>query len=272
MAGRRAKPSAAKAFALCGGSRAFVRRNSERTFDAFPSPTVAALLIGASAPIGLVAPAFAQTCLCPPVGEAIRGRSSRPAKRAAAARIRAAADAGARLSLDPRLLGLEQHRLLLGTRRLVCRRASVCCGLRPIGASRRRLPVPRRLLGAHIGFYGGINYGFGYAGALAGGRWENGQFFYNRAVNNLGAAPVTRVYNQRIAINNTTIDRVSYNSGQGELQVKPTPEQEQVAAERRIAATPAQVTQVRTASINPEQFHSTNRGDRRWPRRRDPAS
>jgi hypothetical protein len=48
----------------------------------------------------------------------------------------------------------------------------------------------------HVGFYGGINYGFGYNGAeYYGGRWDNGRYFHNSAVNNLGAARITNVYN-----------------------------------------------------------------------------
>jgi hypothetical protein len=41
--------------------------------------------------------------------------------------------------------------------------------------------------GRHIGFYGGINYGFGYIGlGYEGGYWNSGQFFYNRVYNNVG--------------------------------------------------------------------------------------
>ncbi len=37
--------------------------------------------------------------------------------------------------------------------------------------------------GPHVGFYGGVNYGFGYTGVgFAGGYWHGGAFFYNRAV------------------------------------------------------------------------------------------
>jgi hypothetical protein len=37
-----------------------------------------------------------------------------------------------------------------------------------------------------VGFYGGINYGFGYAGVgYQGGYWNNGAFFYNSAANNV---------------------------------------------------------------------------------------
>jgi hypothetical protein len=37
-----------------------------------------------------------------------------------------------------------------------------------------------------VGFYGGIDYGFGYTGyGYEGGYWNNGTFFYNSAVNNI---------------------------------------------------------------------------------------
>src|SRR6185312_10563520 len=40
--------------------------------------------------------------------------------------------------------------------------------------------------GTHIGFYGGIDYGFGYTGrGFYGGYWNNGRFAYNRAVTNV---------------------------------------------------------------------------------------
>ncbi len=41
--------------------------------------------------------------------------------------------------------------------------------------------------GPHVGFYGGINYGFGYGGVgFYGGRWEGGVFRYNTAVWRVG--------------------------------------------------------------------------------------
>jgi len=41
--------------------------------------------------------------------------------------------------------------------------------------------------GRHIGYYGGINYGFGYFGVgFWGGYWNGGHFFYNGAYNHLG--------------------------------------------------------------------------------------
>ena len=41
--------------------------------------------------------------------------------------------------------------------------------------------------GPHVGFYGGVNYGFGYGGVgFVGGRWDGGYFAYNTAVLNVG--------------------------------------------------------------------------------------
>ena len=43
--------------------------------------------------------------------------------------------------------------------------------------------------GSQVGYYGGVNYGYGYTGAgYQGGRWDHGHFFYNRSVNNIGSA------------------------------------------------------------------------------------
>src|ERR1700726_4162420 len=37
--------------------------------------------------------------------------------------------------------------------------------------------------GPHVGFYGGVNYGFGYGGeGYEGGRWRGVPFYYNRPV------------------------------------------------------------------------------------------
>ena len=46
-----------------------------------------------------------------------------------------------------------------------------------------------------VGYYGGINYGFGYGGTgFAGGRWVNGVFLYNTAANHVDASVVHHTY------------------------------------------------------------------------------
>jgi hypothetical protein len=116
--------------------------------------------------------------------------------------------------------------------------------------------------GPRVGFYGGINYGFGYTGrGYEGGRWEGQNFFYNTAVNNIGVARVTNVYNSPVVVNNvTTINRVSFNGGTGGVVAAPTPQQLSAASERHIPPTPLQQNHVRAASVQPQQFLNTNQG------------
>ena len=103
----------------------------------------------------------------------------------------------------------------------------------------------------HVGFYGGVHYGYGYNGlGYEGGRWENGRFFYNTTVNNFGSVRLVNVYSQPVTVP-PGAGRASYNGGPGGNLLKPTPEQERLSTEPRIAATPAQRGQVRAASVNP---------------------
>jgi hypothetical protein len=57
--------------------------------------------------------------------------------------------------------------------------------------------------------------------AYEGGRWDHGQFFYNRSVNNVNVTIVRNVYNTTV-INNTTVNRVSYNGGNGGINARPS--------------------------------------------------
>src|SRR5580704_5296103 len=113
--------------------------------------------------------------------------------------------------------------------------------------------------GPTIGFYGGINYGFGYFGTgFAGGRWDNGHFFYNRAVMNVNVTNIHNVYNT--TINTTTINRVSYNGGNGGIDARPTPQEEAAEHERHIAPVAAQSEHLQSARGNPQLRASANHG------------
>ena len=55
--------------------------------------------------------------------------------------------------------------------------------------------------GPHIGFYGGIDYGFGYTGhGYYGGYWNNGHVYYNRSVTNVNTTVVRNVYNYSVPV------------------------------------------------------------------------
>lgn len=115
--------------------------------------------------------------------------------------------------------------------------------------------------GPVVGFYGGINYGFGYFGdGYAGGRWERGRFFYNREVNRVDERRIRNVYNERV-VNETRINRVSYNGGNGGINARPTPQQEGAAArERHLAPVAAQTQHTRAARGNQQLRASVNQG------------
>jgi hypothetical protein len=113
--------------------------------------------------------------------------------------------------------------------------------------------------GQRVGFYGGIDYGYGYAGhGSEGGRWDNGQFFYNRAVTNVTDTRVTNVYDKTVVINENS--RISYNGGRGGLTVRPTAEEEVAAREPHMPATRLQTEHLRAASVNGAGFASLNHG------------
>jgi len=114
--------------------------------------------------------------------------------------------------------------------------------------------------GPVAGFYGGINYGYGYFGhGYEGGRWDNGRFYYNRSVNNVNITEIHNVYNTTV-VNNTTVTRVSYNGGNGGINERPTPQEEAAAHEKHISLVPAQIQHLQAARANPELRVSANHG------------
>ena len=113
--------------------------------------------------------------------------------------------------------------------------------------------------GPQVGFYGGINYGFGYSGeGYEGGRWDNGYFFYNRSLNNLDVARNHNVYDAKISNHNES--RVSFNGGTGGIEARATAEQEATANQRHVEPIAAQTLHAQTARATPELRASANHG------------
>src|SRR6266446_3509203 len=113
--------------------------------------------------------------------------------------------------------------------------------------------------GPHIGFYGGINYGFGYSGVgFFGGEWRGDRFFYNRSVTNVNVTNVTNVYNKTVIVNNNT--RVSFNGANGGVRARPTPQQEAAAHERHLPPIGEQAKHEQAARGNRQLFASANHG------------
>ncbi len=112
--------------------------------------------------------------------------------------------------------------------------------------------------GPHVGFYGGVNYGFGYVGSgYVGGRWNGGAFSYNQSVNNINTTIIHNTYNERVVENNT---HVSFNGGQGGIAARPTPQERQWQGEQHVAPTSMQRQHEQVAMHTPEQRAAFNHG------------
>jgi hypothetical protein len=112
-----------------------------------------------------------------------------------------------------------------------------------------------------VGFYGGINYGFGYGGVgFFGGEWRGGAFAYNTAVMNVNTSVVRNVYVNRTVIdNNTVVNRASFN-GEGGVAAQPRPEEQAAMREQHFQPTSNQVSHEQAMSQDRNQLASFNHG------------
>lgn len=116
--------------------------------------------------------------------------------------------------------------------------------------------------GPHVGFYGGINYGFGYGGVgFVGGEWRGGVFAYNTAVVNVNRTTVTNVYVNKTVINNTTVvnNHTSFN-GPGGVTAQPTAQERMAMNEQHVQPTAEQMSHEHAASQDHTMLASENHG------------
>jgi hypothetical protein len=114
--------------------------------------------------------------------------------------------------------------------------------------------------GTEVGFYGGINYGYGYSGrGYEGGRWDNGHFDYNQSVSHVDVSRNRNVYNTRVDDNNRG-NRVSFNGGNGGVQARATSQEDSAGRGRHIAPVAEQTQHVQSARGNSELRASSNHG------------
>lgn len=113
--------------------------------------------------------------------------------------------------------------------------------------------------GPHVGFYGGVNYGFGYGGiGFVGGEWRGGSFFYNRSVANIDVVHVTNVYVRNVTVVNHST--VAFNGGVGGIQTRPTSFEMAAAHEHHFEPTGNQLSHQSFAAQNRSQWASVNHG------------
>jgi len=115
--------------------------------------------------------------------------------------------------------------------------------------------------GPTVGFYGGIDYGFGYSGhGYDGGRWDHGHFYYNTAVNNVNARVIHDTYVNRTVVVNNNHDRASFNGGKGGIQARPTSAEQSAERNRKMGAIAAQTRQAQDARSDQQLHASYNHG------------
>jgi hypothetical protein len=118
--------------------------------------------------------------------------------------------------------------------------------------------------GTQVGFYGGVNYGFGFGGiGFAGGEWRGGSFAYNTAAVNVNSTVIHNTYVNKTVINNTTIvnnTHTSFNGGPNGVAAQPTPQQQAFASQPHIQPTPAQLQHEKVAGQDRSNFSKVNNG------------
>ena len=116
--------------------------------------------------------------------------------------------------------------------------------------------------GPHVGFYGGINYGYGYGGVgFVGGEWRGGVFAYNRSVTNVNVTEVHNTYINNTVVNKTTVvNNVSYNGGTGGTTAQPTAGERAAERDHHVEATHEQMQHEHAASTDRAQLASVNHG------------
>lgn len=114
--------------------------------------------------------------------------------------------------------------------------------------------------GAVVGFYGGIDYGFGYPGhGYRGGHWAGGRFAYNRSVNNVDVTVIHNTYVENVTVVKSP-NRASYNGANGGVVTRPTAAEAAAAKDKHVPATPAQVQHVQLARSMPQLHAAENKG------------
>ena len=116
--------------------------------------------------------------------------------------------------------------------------------------------------GQQVGFYGGINYGFGYSGnGYYGGNWSGNHFRYNTAYSNVGPGFRNDTYmNRSVGGTFASTARVSFNGGAHGVQLQANAAQRVAWSQHHISATSAQTENASVAASNRNYLATVNHG------------
>jgi len=112
--------------------------------------------------------------------------------------------------------------------------------------------------GSVVGFYGGVNYGYGYSGhGYNGGMWQGGHFRYNTAVANVNRYVIHNTYVNHAGSGNSgrSNNRRSFN-GPGGITARPSGEQQTAREGQHMPPTSKQSSHVRGEG-NVSQSHTS---------------
>ena len=110
--------------------------------------------------------------------------------------------------------------------------------------------------GPTVGFYGGVNYGFGYPGhGFYGGSWNGNHYFYNTSVTHVNRSVIHNVYNTRVV---SVTNRTSYNGGPRGINSRPTAAEVGAAREHHVAMTTGQTRHQEQARAERAHFTPVN--------------
>lgn len=119
--------------------------------------------------------------------------------------------------------------------------------------------------GYHVGYYGGVNYGFGYMGiGFVGGMWRGRDFVYNTAVVHVDERVVHTTYIDRTIVEHNTIindRRVAFSGGRDGIHHEPLPEERFADRDRHFEATSFQHSH-ESAAMADRSFYARNNGGR----------
>jgi len=121
--------------------------------------------------------------------------------------------------------------------------------------------------GPHIGYYGGVNYGFGFGGVgFAGGEWRGGHFFYNTAVIHIDVNDRRFggfVFEDHERVNRGIVvnpGHVAFAGGPGGIHHDPTPDESRAMKESHMPPSPVQKQHVEAAKADKTSYAKANGG------------
>jgi WXXGXW repeat (2 copies) len=117
--------------------------------------------------------------------------------------------------------------------------------------------------GPQVGYYGGVNYGYGYMGVgFVGGEWRGNEFAYNTAVMHVNRTVVHTTYINETIVRERTIvneNHVAYTGGPHGIRHEPSPEERNAMHEQHQPPTQYQQQHFQSARTEKANYFNNNK-------------